>query len=98
MAAKIDGHHAAGLPEMSDLGREDTMVAGPAVDEYQGRVLRSLGPHLKMRETHTAAMLDAYADQPDSRGSLLAPPEILDAMVQKLDAERASLKKLLDPQ
>jgi len=38
-------------------------------------------------DQHTAAMLDAYADQPDSRGSLFAPPEILDAMVQKLDAE-----------
>jgi len=60
VAAKIDGHHATGLPEMGDLGREDTMVAGPAIDENQRRALRSLGRHLKMRETHTAAIQENW--------------------------------------
>src|SRR5260370_11859235 len=56
VAAKIDGPHAAGLPEMGDLGREDTMVAGPAIDKNQRRALRNLGWRLKMREAHTAAI------------------------------------------
>src|SRR5258705_9700896 len=56
VAAKIDGHHTTGLPEVGDLGREDTVVTGPAIDENQRRALRSLGRHLKMRETHTAAI------------------------------------------
>src|SRR5258706_14418958 len=56
VAAKIDGHHTTGLPEAGDLGREDTMVTGPAIDENQRRALRSLGRRLKMRETHTVAI------------------------------------------
>jgi hypothetical protein len=56
VAAKIDGHHTTGLPEVGDLGREDTMVTGPAIHENQRRALRSLGRRLKMRETHTVAI------------------------------------------
>src|SRR5467141_3184170 len=63
MAAKINGHHATGLPEMSDLGREDTMVTGPAIDENQRRALRSLGRRLKMRETHTAAIQENWLER-----------------------------------
>src|SRR5258705_12778614 len=56
VAAKIDGHHTTDLPEMGDLGREDTMVTGPAIDENQRGALRSLGRRLKMRKTHTVAI------------------------------------------
>src|SRR5260370_42702283 len=56
VAAKIDGHHTTGLPEVGDLGREDTMVTGPAIDENQRRALRRLGRRLKMRETHAGAL------------------------------------------
>src|SRR5258705_3540999 len=55
VAAKIDGHHTTGLPEVGDLGREDTMVTGPAIDENQRRALRSPWRRLQMRQTHTVA-------------------------------------------
>src|SRR5258706_5511702 len=56
VAAKIDGHHATGLPEVGDLGHEDTMVTSPAIDENQRRALQSLWSRLEMRETHTVAI------------------------------------------
>jgi hypothetical protein len=48
------------LPEVGDLGREDTMVTGPAIDENQRRALRSLGRRLKMRETHAVAIQEKW--------------------------------------
>src|ERR1700716_3854016 len=56
VAAKIDGHHTMGLPEVGDLGHEDTMVTSPAIDENQRRGLQSLGSGLAMRETHAVAV------------------------------------------
>src|SRR3981081_4188155 len=60
VAAKIDGHHTTGLPEVGDLGREDTVATDRAMDETQRRALRSLGRRLKMRETHTVAIQEKW--------------------------------------
>jgi len=49
VAAKIDGYDTAALREVSDLGREDAVVTGPAVDENDWCAFRSLGALLKMR-------------------------------------------------
>src|SRR5258708_28319901 len=55
VAAKIDGHHAAGLPEIGDLGRADTMVAGPAIDKNPRPAFRNPWCPLTIRHAPTSA-------------------------------------------
>jgi predicted amidohydrolase YtcJ len=42
-------------------------------------------------DRHSAAMLEPYADAPDARGAPLLPPDALDALVRRLDAEGFSI-------
>jgi hypothetical protein len=55
MTAEIYRDHPAALGKVSNLGREDPMVAGPTVDEKQRRAFGSTRSRLEMREPHSVA-------------------------------------------
>src|SRR5258706_8498556 len=55
VTAKIDGYDATALGEMANLRREDSLVAGPAVDQNERGSLRIGRPSLEVREAHTIA-------------------------------------------
>ena len=55
MTTEIDRDYPAAFSEVGDLGREDPMVARPAVDEKQWRTFWSTRSSLEMREPNSVA-------------------------------------------
>ena len=53
VTTEINGDDTTALGEMGNLGREDPMIASPAIDQNERGALRGSRPGLKMREAHT---------------------------------------------
>ncbi|HWA78713.1 MAG TPA: hypothetical protein VG848_00240 [Acetobacteraceae bacterium] len=55
MSAEIDSHDTTRLRKMSDLRREDSVIASPAIDQKKGRILWDNRSDIKMREPDAVA-------------------------------------------
>jgi len=98
----VDAYHAADLARELKLRVVAAQLADPArgpeqVDDMVARRARVQGARFHADAAkifldgeisqHTAALLQPYADAPDTRGDLLIQPDALNALVKRLDAE-----------
>src|SRR5262249_16651187 len=60
MAAEVDRDDPAGLTEMGELRREDSMITGPAIDQEEGWGARVGRSCLDMRQPYAVALQERW--------------------------------------
>jgi predicted amidohydrolase YtcJ len=73
---------ARGIAQVGELAARRERVRGPRLSAGAAKIF--LDGEI---DQHTAAMLDPYADDRDSRGAPYVPPDALSALVKALDAQ-----------